>query len=61
MYRIESGSKKEIQEFSIADRFFAGQGWHHYIRENLELLKDQQATMNLILPEGLMISDFNSK
>ena len=38
MYRIESGSKKEIQEFPIADRFFAGQGWHHYIRENLELL-----------------------
>ena len=44
---------KEIQEFSIADRFFAGQGWHHYIRENLELLKDQQATMNLILPGRL--------
>ena len=53
MYRIESGSKKEIQEFSIADQFFAGQGWHHYIRENLELLKDQQATMNLILPGRL--------
>ena len=53
MYRIESGSKKEIQEFSIADRFFAGQGWHHYIRENLELLKHQQATMNLILPGRL--------
>ena len=50
MYRIESGSKKEIQEFSIADRFFAGQGWHHNILENLELLKDQQATINLILP-----------
>ena len=53
MYRIESGLKKEIQEFSIEDRFFAGQGWHHYIRENLELLKHQQVTMNLILPGRL--------
>tara|TARA_Y100001978_G_scaffold160926_1_gene147154 strand:- start:83 stop:679 length:597 start_codon:yes stop_codon:yes gene_type:complete len=53
MFRIESGSKKEIQKFSIANRFFAGQGWHHCIRENLELLKDQQATMNLILPGRL--------